>query len=279
MTPAEFMAACFGVSVAAGLLGALLGLGGGFVIVPALTLLLGVDIRYAIGASLIGVVATSSGAGAAYVREHLTNTRLAMFLELATTLGALLGAWLAGMLSGAALYVAFGCLQFVTAGLMWFRTGGHENDPPLPDPVADRLRLHGTVAGERSEGGRRAYRVVRSRLGFGGSFGAGIISGLLGVGGGLIKVPLMTVGMHVPLKVATATSNFMIGVTAAASAAVYFMRGDVDPFVAGPTALGVLLGAVAGSRLLPRLHSGAIRGLFTAAVLLVAVQMLRRGLA
>jgi uncharacterized membrane protein YfcA len=276
MTPVAFMTAAFLLSVGAGSFGSLLGLGGGILLVPALTLVLGLDIRYAIGGSIVSVIATSSGAGAAYLSEHRVNMRVGMFLELATTLGALVGALLAGLVASRWLYLVFAAVLLLTSGAMW-RNPELRPRPARPDPLADRLRLHGR-AREDASGELRPYRVCNTRLGLAASGLAGAISGLLGIGGGILKVPAMNLVMRLPLKSAAATSNFMIGVTAAASAGVYFVRGDVDPFVAGPVALGVLLGTQLGTRLLPRVGSGFLRRTFTLVLLVVAVQMVRRGL-
>jgi uncharacterized membrane protein YfcA len=276
MTPATFMLTAFGISISAGLLGSLLGLGGGIIVVPALTLLLGVDIRYAIGASIVSVIATSSGAGAAYVRDRLVNIRVAMFLELATTVGALAGAFLAGVVSGRWLYLIFAVAMGYTAAAMWRHNDDKRSHPPRADGLADTLALHGGYF-DPMAGQEIGYRVHRSALGFGLSGIAGALSGLLGIGGGIIKVPAMALGMGIPIKVATTTSNFMIGVTAAASAGVYFTRGDVDPFIAAPTALGVLVGSVLGTRLMRRIRGSALRAAFTAVLIVVAVQMALRG--
>lgn len=276
MTPVLFMLWVFLASLGAGLTGALLGLGGGIIVVPALTLLLGVDIRYAIGASIVSVIATSSGAGAAYVKEHLANIRIAMFLELATTLGALGGAFVAGAIAGRWLFLIFAAAMTYTALAMARQRPTGEAVDRRPDRIADSLGLHGSYFDQRTQT-ERSYRVMRSPLGFVLSSLAGVLSGLLGIGGGLVKVPAMTLGMGVPMKVATATSNFMIGVTAAASAGVYFSRGDIDPFIAAPTALGVLGGSVAGARLIGRLRSAALRWAFTLVLLVVAIEMFLRG--
>ena len=265
----------FAAAIAAGLLGALLGLGGGIIVVPVITLLLGVKIKYAIGASIVSVIATSSGAGATYVKEHISNIRVAMFLELATTIGAIAGAFLAGLIPQQGLYILFGMLMVVTAVMMLRQREGRKREL-LTDPVADKLRLHGAFYDE-ARGETVAYQVCRSRIGFLVSGGAGIISGLLGVGGGIIKVPAMTLAMRIPMKAASATSNFMIGVTAAASAGVYFMRGDIDPMIAGPVAIGVLVGATAGTHLMKRMHSRWLRIAFTCILCIVAAEMLLKG--
>jgi hypothetical protein len=274
------MLAAFGTSIAAGLLGALLGLGGGIIVVPALTLLLGVDIRYAIGASLISVIATSCAAGSSYVKDRWSNIRLGMFLEPGTTIGAMVGAFIAGLLNPQWLHLIFAALLvFVTASMLRQRDQGGRADAPN-DPLADALRLHGSVPSAQGGGeGESSYRVHHALPGLLGGGGAGLVSGLLGVGGGLLKVPLMTLAMGVPLKAATATSNFMIGVTGAASAGVYFSRGDIDPVIAGPVAVGVLIGATIGARLISRAPRKALRAAFSAVLLFTAFQMFRKGMA
>jgi hypothetical protein len=264
------------IAVSAGLLGSLVGVGGGVIIVPSLTLLMGVDIRHAIAASIIAVVATSSGAASAYVRERISNIRLGMLLEVSTASGALCGALLAGVVSGRFLYLLFGCLLAWTAWNMARPRRGHAVGA-RPDALADRLHLHGSYY-DSAQQREVAYRVTRTRLGFGLSWFAGAVSGLLGVGGGIFKVPVMNLLMGVPIKATTATSNFMIGVTAATGAAVYFVRGDVLPFVAAPVAVGVLVGARVGSRLLGRLKSHAVQYTFVAVMGISAVQMIWKGL-
>ena len=277
MTPFLFALVVFVVSLGAGGLGSLLGLGGGLILVPVLTLLLGVDIRYAVGASIVSVIATSSGAAAAYVRERLTNLRVAMFLELATTAGALTGAALAGIISGRWLYIVFGVVMAYSALAMLRKLGGGARAAVAPDALADRLGLHGSYWDEEL-GSQVSYRVTRPLTGLGLMYAAGTVSGLLGIGSGALKVPAMDLAMRLPLKVSTATSNFMIGVTAAASAGVYFARGDIDPFIAGPVCAGVMLGAFTGSHLLTKVKSTWLRALFVAVLLWVAFQMLRKGL-
>lgn len=281
MTPLVFTLILFAISVAAGVLGSLLGLGGGIIVVPALTLLLGIDMRFAIGASVVSVIATSSGAAAAYVRERMTNLRVAMMLEIATTAGALSGAFLAGSLlrgGGRWLFVIFG-LTLAYSALAMFRKG-HATAPDQvpPSPLADRLRLHGSYF-DYAAGQEVHYRVTHLPLGFVLMYVAGLVSGLLGIGSGSLKVPAMDLAMRLPIKVSTATSNFMIGVTAAASAGVYFARGDIDPFIASPVAAGVLVGATLGSHLLGRLRSQRIRVVFVIVLLIVSGQMLWKGVA
>ena len=279
MTPLTFTLAVLGISAAAGVLGALLGLGGGIIVVPALTLLLGVDIRYAIGASIVSVIATSSGAAAAYVRERMTNLRVAMLLEIGTTAGALSGAFLSGVVGGRWLFIVFGVVLGFSA-LQMFRRSAHDEGgaPPVPDPWADRLRLHGEYF-DQAIGKTIPYRVCHTPIGLVLMYLAGIASGLLGIGSGSLKVTAMDLAMRLPIKVSTATSNLMIGVTAAASAGVYFARGDIDPFVAAPVAAGVLGGATIGSLLLGRLKSRSVRAVFVVVLLIVSVQMLWKGIA
>jgi uncharacterized membrane protein YfcA len=277
MTPFVFTTSVLVISLGAGLLGSLLGLGGGIILVPVLTLLLKVDIRYAVGASIVSVIATSSGAAAAYVRDRMANLRVAMFLEIATTAGALTGALLAGVIGVRGLYVIFGTVMAYSAVAMVRKMGGSgpSTEPP-PNALADRLNLHGSYWDE-SLGHEVEYRVCRPMTGLSLMYVAGTVSGLLGIGSGSLKVPAMDLAMRLPLKVSTATSNFMIGVTAAASAGVYFARGDIDPFIAGPVCVGVTLGAFAGSRYLSKIKSTWLRGLFVLVLLWVAFEMLRKG--
>ncbi|RKH09612.1 sulfite exporter TauE/SafE family protein [Corallococcus sp. CA053C] len=278
-TPFNFVAIVLLVSMGAGLLGSLLGLGGGLILIPVLTLVLKVDIRYAVGASIVSVIATSSGAAAAYVRDGLANLRVAMFLELATVAGALTGALLAGMVGGRALYFLFGAVMAYSALAMLRKLredGGPRVEPP-PDALADRLALHGSYYDASTER-EVTYRVHRPLAGLGLMYLAGTVSGLLGIGSGALKVPAMDLAMRLPIKVSTATSNFMIGVTAAASAGIYFARGDIDPFIAGPVCVGVTLGAFAGSRYLTKLKSGSLRMLFVAVLLWVSFEMLSKGI-
>jgi uncharacterized membrane protein YfcA len=276
VSPLVFVLVTLVISFGAGLLGSLLGLGGGIIVVPALTLLLGIDIRYAIGASIVSVIATSSGAATAYVREGLTNLRVAMFLELGTTAGALSGAFLAGIIDPHWLFVLFGLVLSYSA-LMMVRRRASSELPVPPDAWSDRLRLHSGYH-DHAVGSVVEYRVSRSRVGLGLMYVAGTVSGLLGIGSGALKVPAMDLAMRLPIKVSTATSNFMIGVTAAASASVYFARGDINPFVAAPVALGVVSGSMLGARLLPKIRSSSVRTLFVVVLTIVAVQMLVKGL-
>jgi uncharacterized protein len=260
-------------SVAAGFLGALTGLGGGVVIVPLLALLFGVDLRYAIGASLISVIATSSGAAAAYVKEGYTNIRIGMFLEIATTLGALAGASLAARLPTSAIAVVFGVVLLHSAYLA-SRPRPDSGGDSTPDPLASRLRMDGSYP---TPEGPRAYRVHHVPAGFGLMFVAGTLSGLLGIGSGAVKVLAMDQAMGIPFKVSTTTSNFMIGVTAAASAGIYLRRGYLDPGLAMPVMLGALLGALLGARVLAGAQTHILRRLFGVVILVLALEMIANG--
>jgi uncharacterized protein len=273
MTALEFTAVVWALSAVAGFLGALTGLGGGVVVVPALTLALGVDMKYAIGASLVSVIATSSGAAAAYVREGYSNIRIGMFLEIATTLGALAGAFLAGRVSTHALAIIFGLVLIYSALSSFF----HRSGAPFAqsDSLATRLRLGGSYP---VDGRREEYGVCHVPAGFGLMFGAGALSGLLGIGSGAVKVIAMDRAMRIPFKVSTTTSNFMIGVTAAASAGVYLSRGYIDPRVAMPVMLGVLVGALAGTKVLVRARAKTLRLVFGVVILALAVEMIVNGI-
>ena len=258
----------------AGFLGALTGLGGGVVIVPMLTLVFGVDIRYAIGAALVSVIATSSGAAAAYVREGYSNIRVGMFLEIATTLGALAGVVVALHLHASVIAIIFGVVLIYSA-YATLRQNPHPTEDLRPDRVASWLRMDGTYP---TESGLERYHVRGVPLGFALMFVAGVISGLLGIGSGAIKVLAMDRAMKLPFKVSTTTSNFMIGVTAAASAGIYLSRGYIDPGLAMPVMLGVLLGSLAGARVLARAKVGVLRMVFSAVIGVLAVEMIYNGL-
>jgi uncharacterized membrane protein YfcA len=275
MDPLLFFTLVFLASVLAGTLGALLGLGGGIIVVPVLTLMAGLDIRYAIGASIISVIATSSGAAATYVRDRLTNLRLGMFLEIATTTGAVVGALVAGFLPARVLSVVFG-LVLLHAAWTSFRARHLVAYAGAGSRAARWLRLNGSFY-DPAANATVDYRLRRVAPGFGMMWLAGLLSGLLGIGSGAFKVIAMDVLMGAPLKVSTTTSNFMIGVTAAASAGVYFFRGDVNPFIAAPVALGVLAGTVAGTRLLLHLPAAAIRRIFVIVLVVLAAQMIWHG--
>lgn len=283
MSAAVLSALIFIGSMLAGFLGSLTGLGGGVVIVPLLALAFGIDIRYAIGASLVSVIATSSGAAAAYVWEGYSNIRIGMFLEMATTVGALAGAALAAHVSTSAIAVVFGVV------LMYSAISGSEHGTPSVAAsqgswLAERLRLNGTYPSAQTAAShvtaseaRCSYSSRRVPLGFGLMLGAGALSGLLGIGSGAVKVLAMDREMGLPFKVSTTTSNFMIGVTAAASAGVYLARGYIDPGLAMPVMLGVLLGALLGSKLLISAPAGILRVVFRAVLALLAIEMIYNG--
>ncbi len=261
-------------SFAAGLLGSLTGLGGGIVVVPMLTLLFHVDLRYAIGASLVSVIATSSGAASAYVREGYTNVRAGIFLEVATTIGALSGAFLAAWISPSALAVLFAIVLIYSAWRSFQAPEEHVTHENA-HPWAAKLKLASTYPGPD---GPRHYSVQAVPQGFALMYGAGVLSALLGIGSGVVKVLAMDRLMKFPFKVSSTTSNFMIGVTAAASAGVYLHRGYVQPVIAFPVMLGVLAGALTGARVLPKADPRPLRVLFSIVVLVMAVQMLIKGI-
>ncbi len=265
---AEFTGIVLVASLLAGFVGSLTGLGGGVIITPVLTLFLGVDLRYAIGASLISVIATSSGAAAAYVRDGFSNIRIGMFLEIATTLGALFGAYLGAHIPTGALSIIFGVVLLQAAWQTMQKHGG--NKVPLPpDSMAERFKLNGAYC---LEGKQEQYAARRVKTGFGLMFGAGTLSGLLGIGSGSLKVIAMDQAMQLPFKVSTATSNFMIGVTAAASASIYLSRGYVNPAIVMPVMLGVLCGSTMGARFLSRLPVPALRRIFAVVVAVIGFQ-------
>ncbi|HEX4786625.1 MAG TPA: sulfite exporter TauE/SafE family protein [Candidatus Sulfotelmatobacter sp.] len=274
MNTLEFSLLVCGCSLLAGLVGALTGLGGGVVLVPLLTLLFKVDIRYAIGASLVSVIATSSGAAAAYVREGFSNIRIGMFLEIATTLGALLGANLAAHVSTHAIAIVFGLALLFSAYFSRKPRSEAERAIP-PDPLATKLRLNGSFP---EAGGIRNYNVQHVPAGWSIMFGAGALSGLLGIGSGAMKVLAMDQAMKIPFKVSTTTSNFMIGVTAAASAGIYLHRGYIDPGLVMPVMLGVLAGSLIGAKVLIKAHTKWLRLGFSLVILLLAIEMLYNGL-
>jgi uncharacterized protein len=268
----EFTCAVLLMSALAGLIGALTGLGGGVVIVPTLALLFHVDMRYAIGASLISVIATSSGAAASYVREGFSNVRIGMFLEVATTLGALVGAYLTSRISTHAIGIIFGITLLYSA---WsgFRQK-HDEIHHQPSALAEKLKLSGDYPTEK---GRQAYVAQNVPAGFSIMFVAGILSGLLGIGSGAVKVLAMDKAMKLPFKVSTTTSNFMIGVTAAASAGIYLSRGYIKPGLAAPVMLGVLAGSLVGARMLVRIRVPILRVVFAVVIVALGVEMIYSG--
>jgi len=261
-------------SIVAGLLGSLTGLGGGVVIVPLLVLVFHVNVKYAIGASLVSVIATSSGAAAAYVREGYSNIRMGMFLEIATTLGALLGASLATRLPAGILAVVFGAVLIVSAGLSL----QHVDPVSTSDPPGHLETLLKLDSAYPTPEGLEEYHVRRIPAGFAMMFGAGTLSGLLGTGSGAFKVLAMDQIMRVPFKVSTTTSNFMIGVTAAAGVGVYLRRGFVVPGLAMPVILGVLAGSMIGTRLLVRMETRWLRIAFAIVIAALGVEMIYGGI-
>ena len=271
-----FFVLVFVASALAGLIGALVGLGGGVFIVPLLTLVFGLPIHDAIGASIVSVIATSSGAAAAYVKDRITNLRIGMFLEVATTIGAVCGAFLSLIAPTPVLFIVFGLVLLISAAPLVVRIGEELPQGVTSDHWARRLALAGTYPDARM-GREVSYGVTRVPLGFGMMYIAGLISGLLGIGSGTFKVLAMDTAMRLPMKVSTTTSNFMIGVTAAASAGIFFQQGDINPVVAAPVALGVLAGATVGAKTLARLSNSTIRKIFIPVLIVIAVEMLIRG--
>jgi len=274
MNNLEFTILVLLVSAAAGFLGSLTGLGGGVVITPVLTLMLGIDLRYSIGATLVSVIATSSGAASAYVPEGFSNIRIGMFLEIATTVGAVVGAYLSSRTPTSALAVIFGLVLLYSAYETTRPEPANQEDAQ-PDPLATRLRLGGVYPARY---GPCSYLARRVQAGFAVMFGAGALSGLLGIGSGALKVIAMDQVMRLPFKVSTATSNFMIGVTAAASAGVYLRRGYIDPGLAMPVMLGVVAGSFSGARLLAAARTRVLRILFAFVVAVLALEMIYSGL-
>ena len=257
----------------AGLLGSLTGLGGGVVVIPVLTLGFGVDFHYAIGAALVASIATSSGSGSAYVKEGITNIRLGMFLEIATTIGAVVGAIIAVWLNNSTIAIIYGCVLILTAAMQQRRKSDH--DGVVGSDLARRLKLFGTWP--QRDGSMKAYQLRGVGGGFSVMLLAGVLSGILGIGSGVLKVIAMDGIMKVPFKVSTTTSNFMMGVTACASAVVYIQRGNIAPGIACPVLIGVLFGALTGARLLKNSDVRLLRQIFCIAILLVAFNMIWQG--
>lgn len=258
----------------AGLVGSLTGLGGGVIIIPLLTLALGVDIHYAIGASIVSVIATSSGSAAAYVKEGITNIRIGMFLEIATTVSAVLGAILTVYINPGYIAVLFGCILLFSAAMMVRKKVDH-SDNETSGRLANFFKLNGSYP---TAEGPVKYGVHNVVGGFIMMFVAGVVSGLLGIGSGALKVLAMDNIMRLPFKVSTTTSNFMMGVTAAASAIVYLHRGQIDPGIAMPVTLGVLMGATTGSKILVKTNTDKLKIVFAVVVTFLALQMIYNGL-
>lgn len=271
-----FFALIFLASIGAGLIGSLIGLGGGIFVVPLLTLGFGLSIHEAAGASIVSVIATSSGAASAYVRDHITNLRVGMFLEVATTIGAISGAFLAVIAPTGALFVVFGVVLLISAAPLIVKLGEELPQGVRNDRYANALALAGSYP-DAQLGREVSYQVSRVPAGFSMMYLAGLISGLLGIGSGVFKVLAMDTAMRLPMKVSTTTSNFMIGVTAAASAGIYFERGYINPMVSAPVALGVLAGALIGAKTIAKLSNATLRKVFIPFLILIAAEMLIRG--
>lgn len=258
-------------SLLAGLLGALTGLGGGIIVIPVLVVLFKVDIHYAMGASLISVIATSSGAAVAYMRDGYTNIRIGVYLEVAAVLGALTGALLISVMPKSVIAILFSGILFISSYMTLQR---HEDQEgySMSHPWAKALKLDGRYPHQKNQ--IQSYHVQRAPLGLFLMGIAGLLSGLLGIGSGSLKVLAMDQALRLPYKVATTTSNFMIGITAATSAGIYFDRGYINPAITFPVMIGVLAGSFLGAKILPRIHIYALRVIFSIVICLIGVQML-----
>ncbi len=260
----------------AGLIGSLTGLGGGVVVIPLLTLGFGVDMRYAIGAALVTSIATSSGAAAAYIKEGITNVRIGMFLEIATTTGAVIGAIVAMYLDKVYIAIIFGCVLIFSAIRSITKKEDNVDYAAPGDKLGEKLKLNGSYP--TKDGKEEKYNVHNVVGGYSLMTLAGILSGLLGIGSGALKVLAMDTAMKIPFKVSTTTSNFMVGVTAAASAVIYLQRGYIDPGLAMPIVVGVLIGAFFGSKILPKTNVKKLRILFSVVIFFLAISMIYNGL-
>lgn len=273
MSLVEFTLVVWVGALVAGFLGSLTGLGGAVVIVPLLTVVFGVDIHYAIGAALVSVIATSSGAAAAYLREGFSNSRVGMFLEIATTVGALVGA-------GLVLYLRVSAISIIFGVVLLYSAYASMTEAPLdtrnlgPDRIGTALRMDSSYP---TPAGFVSYHVRGVPLGFALMFVAGVLSGLLGIGSGVVKVLAMDKAMKLPFKVSTTTSNFMIGVTAAAGAGIYLSRGYIDPGLSMPVMLGVLAGSLIGARVLIGAKVRALRIVFSAVIAVLALEIIYKG--
>ena len=269
------------IAVLAGFLGSLVGLGGGIIITPALTILFGIDIKYAIGASIVAVIATSSGSAIAFVKDHVSNMRVGMLLEVFTTAGGVVGALMAGIFSSKLLYIFFSLILLNSFYGMLKKTGlitkvKKEEEKVENDKYADRYKLNSTYY-DKAIGKTVAYNVTNVPQGSLVMFGAGFASGLLGIGSGAFKVVALDSYMKLPIKVSTATSNFMMGVTATASALIYFFNGTINPAIAAPIALGTLIGSRTGAKVMQRLDAKYIRYIFLPILLFTIVNMFLKG--
>lgn len=273
MTILAFTLILLAASYCAGLLGSLTGLGGGVVVIPVLTLCFGVDFHYAVGAALVASIATSSGSGSAYVKEGVTNIRLGMFLEIATTIGAVCGAAVAIYLNSNTIAIIYGGVLVLTAVMQQRRKSDH--DGVVGSEMARRLKLFSSWP--QKDGTMKHYQLRHVGGGFSVMYVAGVLSGILGIGSGVLKVIAMDGIMKVPFKVSTTTSNFMMGVTACASAVIYVQRGNIVPGMACPVMIGVLFGALTGAKLLKRLDVRLLRRIFCIVILMVAANMIYQG--
>lgn len=269
------------IAVLAGFLGSLVGLGGGIIITPALTILFGIDIKYAIGASIIAVIATSSGSAIAFVKDHVSNMRVGILLEVFTTAGGVVGALMAGIFSSKLLYIFFSLILLNSFYGMLKKTGlitkvKKEEEKVENDKYADRYKLNSTYY-DKATGKTVAYNVTNVPQGSLVMFGAGFASGLLGIGSGAFKVVALDSYMKLPIKVSTATSNFMMGVTATASALIYFFNGTINPVIAAPIAIGTLIGSRTGAKVMQRLDAKYIRYIFLPILLFTIVNMFLKG--
>lgn len=262
------------ISVLGGFLGSLLGIGGGMIVIPVLTLIFGVDIRYAIAASLISIIATSSGAAASYLKDHLTNLRVAVLLELGTVAGAMAGFLISSKINSSWLYLLFGGFLLFSSIMMFAKKGDSHTEQD--HPWSEKLKLGGSFTNEKGQ--LIIYKVANVPVGLFVMFFAGILSALLGIGSGIFKVLAMDGAMKIPMKVSSATSNFMIGVTATASAGAFLMRGDIRPEIATPVSLGIIIGSYVGARVMPKMPAALIRKIFVVVLVIVSVQMIMKGL-
>ena len=271
------------IAVLAGFLGSLVGLGGGIIITPALTILFGFDIKYAIGASIVAVIATSSGSAIAFVKDHVSNMRVGMLLEVFTTAGGVVGALMAGVFSSKLLYIFFSLILLNSFYGMLKKTGlitklkKEEEEKVENDKYADKYKLNSTYY-DKATGETVKYNVTNVPQGSLVMFGAGFASGLLGIGSGAFKVVALDTYMKLPIKVSTATSNFMMGVTATASALIYFFNGTINPVVAAPIAIGTLIGSRTGAKVMQRLDAKYIRYIFLPILLFTIINMFLKGL-
>ena len=270
------------IAVLAGFLGSLVGLGGGIIITPALTILFGFEIKYAIGASIVAVIATSSGSAIAFVKDHVSNMRVGMLLEVFTTAGGVVGALMAGVFSSKLLYIFFSLILLNSFYGMLKKTGlitklKKEEEKVENDKYADKYKLNSTYY-DKATGETVKYNVTNVPQGSLVMFGAGFASGLLGIGSGAFKVVALDTYMKLPIKVSTATSNFMMGVTATASALIYFFNGTINPAVAAPIAIGTLIGSRTGAKVMQRLDAKYIRYIFLPILLFTIINMFLKGL-